>query len=57
MSRELEDEDLLPQSPDEDLLVEWSPYDEFDCGMTSAGLCRKAGSEECDWKCPFSGEL
>ena len=29
----------------------------FDCGMTSDGYCTKAGSEECDWDCPYSGEL
>ncbi len=29
----------------------------FDCGRLPAGLgggCSKAGSEECDWDCPFN---
>lgn len=26
----------------------------FDCGMTPDGPCTKAGSEECDWDCPFN---
>lgn len=25
-----------------------------DCGMMHDGQCSKAGSEECDWECPFS---
>ena len=33
--------------------------DEFEeaaanCGMLADGTCMKAGSEECDWECPFS---
>lgn len=24
-----------------------------DCGMTPSGSCMKAGSEECDFDCPF----
>jgi len=28
-------------------------YDEFDCGMGRDGLCGKAGSEECDFECPY----
>jgi hypothetical protein len=24
------------------------------CGMLPDGTCVKAGSEECDWECPFS---
>lgn len=36
--------------------------DEFEeamqnCGMLADGTCMKAGSEECDWECPFSEEL
>jgi hypothetical protein len=27
--------------------------DEFDCGMDRDGNCGKAGSEECDWECPY----
>lgn len=26
----------------------------FDCGLMPDGGCSKAGSEECDWECPFS---
>lgn len=26
------------------------------CGKLPDGTCMKAGSEECDWECPFSGE-
>ncbi len=37
----------------------WDDSDEFedefeDCGMLPDGTCMKAGSEECDWECPFS---
>lgn len=28
-----------------------------DCGITPDGYCTKAGSEECDWECPFSEDL
>jgi hypothetical protein len=31
--------------------------EEFDCGMDRSGYCGKAGSEECDWECPYSNEL
>jgi hypothetical protein len=27
--------------------------DTFDCGMGRDGLCGKAGSEECDFLCPY----
>jgi len=27
----------------------------FDCGLVgNTGLCLKAGSEECDWDCPYN---
>jgi hypothetical protein len=30
------------------------PYEPgFDCHMDKHGLCDKAGSEECDWDCPY----
>lgn len=29
-------------------------YEDYDCGMTSDGTCTKAGSEDCDWECPYS---
>lgn len=28
----------------------------FNCGKDRAGDCSKAGSEECELDCPFSGE-
>ncbi len=28
--------------------------DNYDCGMMQNGLCTKAGSEDCDWDCPFN---
>lgn len=36
---------------DEDAIEEL----EADCGMTRDGGCTMAGSEYCDWECPFSG--
>lgn len=35
---------------------EADPFEEalMNCGMGRDGLCSKAGSEECDWECPFS---
>ena len=26
----------------------------WDCGLMPDGQCLKAGSEECDWDCPYS---
>jgi len=31
--------------------------DEANCGQTPDGLCQLAGTEYCDWSCPFSDEL
>lgn len=28
-------------------------FESFDCGMDRHGNCGKAGSEECDWECPY----
>lgn len=28
--------------------------DWLDCGLSIDGQCSKAGSEECDWECPYS---
>ena len=43
--------------PEYDWGDEEDEYDEawmdFDCGMTADGGCTKAGSEECDWDCPY----
>jgi len=33
------------------------PFEEalMNCGLVgNTGLCTKAGSEECDWECPFN---
>lgn len=30
---------------------------DFDCGMDRNGMCGKAGSEECDFECPYRDEL
>lgn len=32
---------------------EADPYESFDCAMDGRGNCGKAGSEECDWECPY----
>ena len=39
-----------PDATDEDALE----YLMGECGKDSSGYCSKAGSEECDWECPFS---
>lgn len=28
----------------------------FDCGMDQTGACGKAGSEECEFECPYRAE-
>lgn len=42
-----DDYDFYEDTEDED------EYDSFDCAMDRHGNCGKAGSEECDWECPF----
>ena len=39
-----------PDATDEDALE----YLMGECDQDSSGYCSKAGSEECDWECPFS---
>lgn len=39
-----------PDATDEDALESLMG----DCGNDGSGYCSKAGSEECDWECPFS---
>lgn len=36
--------------------IEGDPYEELldQCGMTRDGGCQFAGSEYCDWNCPFN---
>lgn len=49
-------------SPPFDLEDEDDPYDyeadqydpAEDCGLTADGYCMLAGSEWCDWACPFN---
>ena len=31
--------------------------EEFDCGMMPDGTCQYAGTEMCDWECPYHNEL
>ena len=31
-------------------------FDEFDCHMGRDGLCGKAGSEECEFECPYRAD-
>jgi hypothetical protein len=39
-----------PDATDEDAIEAL----EQDCGLTPEGYCTMAGSEYCDWDCPFS---
>lgn len=32
-------------------------FDEMSCGQNSEGGCDLAGTEWCDWSCPFSDEM
>ncbi|MDE2096538.1 MAG: hypothetical protein KGL39_04770 [Patescibacteria group bacterium] len=45
-------DDYLDDSPDDedDELAEA----EFNCGLMPDGTCSLAGTEWCDWDCPFS---
>lgn len=53
-----------PQSPtdaadfydDEDLVDDLEELD-FDCGESSEGGCQYAGTEWCDFECPFHDEV
>jgi hypothetical protein len=38
---------------DDDADDEEDPYESFDCHMDRQGFCGKAGSEECDFECPY----
>lgn len=29
-------------------------FETYDCGWMPGGGCSKAGTEECDWMCPFN---
>lgn len=45
-----DDDDGYPY--DEEDFDDEDPFD-FDCAMDARGNCGKAGSEECDWECPY----
>jgi hypothetical protein len=36
---------------------ELDEYDEFDCHMSADGQCGAAGSEECDFECPYMRDV
>lgn len=40
--------------PDFDNVDEEDEDEFFDCGMTPDGLCQLAGTEDCDWECPYN---
>lgn len=43
---------------DDDFYDEDLDDDEMeDCGQTPDGLCQLAGTEYCDWTCPYADEL
>jgi len=49
----------MSKHPEENRMNFISNMGDFDgdgktCGMTSDDTCTKAGSEECDWECPYS---
>ena len=52
----LEDVEIFCSDEDDDF-DEDEEYDFFDCGRMRDGSCTMAGSEMCDWECPFSGGL
>jgi len=33
--------------------IDFDEDDEDECGMTEDGFCQLAGTEYCDWECPF----
>lgn len=43
-----DDHDFYGDTEDDD------EYESFDCAMDRHGNCGKAGSEECDWECPYN---
>lgn len=45
------EEELFDISDDDGLEDDEEEY--FDCAMDQDGGCGKAGSEECDWECPY----
>jgi hypothetical protein len=39
--------------PPEDGDLDFDEEDYFDCAMDRTGACGKAGSEECEFECPY----
>jgi len=50
MRDELTDSDFEEYELDDD---EEDEFESFDCAMDREGYCGKAGSEECDFECPY----
>lgn len=48
MEDEIEDRDF-----DDELESNSEDGFEFDCGMMPDGTCMLAGTEDCDWECPY----
>lgn len=48
-----------PENYDDDYADDIDEFEEaaMDCRQTSDGGCELAGTEWCDWSCPFSDEL
>jgi hypothetical protein len=52
-----EDADLADDDcDDDDNGIDLTSFEYWadECGQDETGSCAKAGSEECDWECPFS---
>jgi len=43
--------------PDEDFDDEFEDEDDFDCGFIPSDGCLLAGSEDCDFECPYRDAL
>lgn len=43
-----------PIDPEDDIYADDA---EIDCGVTDGGLCMYAGTEHCDFDCPFRDEI
>ncbi len=53
--------DVITRESNGESWADWDagdPYneddDDFDCGMDKHGACGKAGSEECEFECPYN---
>lgn len=46
------DRDLYEYDPEEEEIEDDDEY--LDCAMDRRGNCGKAGSEECEFECPFN---